>query len=89
MDLRSQLTQKIAKADDAAESMGRRVREKRFELAEMERERQKSVIESQDMQDIVEESLREKKMMRQRFVQRQNSTEVCVILVFWVVVIVV
>ena len=89
MDLRSQLTQKIAKADDAAESMGRRVRQKRFELAEMERERQKSVIESQDMEDIVEESLREKKMMRQRFVQRQNSTEVCVISVFWVVVIVV
>ena len=54
--------------------MVERVREERFALAEMERQRQKILIDNDDMQDV---SLRAKKM------NRQSSPEVCEILIFF------
>ena len=82
MNLSTQMSQKLEKAQVQADVMAAEARERRFELAELERQRQKSLIESQDMEDIVEESLAEKRRLRQRFLQRQSLAEVGGILVF-------
>ena len=73
MNLSTQIAEKAEKAELQAEAMAQRVREERFALGEMERERQKILIDNDDMDD----SLREKEINRERFLQRQSSAEVC------------